>query len=83
MKDRMLKPCPFCGNLVYLEKRPLWIQHPDGTTRGYRGCYEYDIHCEKCGCRIALPGNDTVYRDDAQAKENAVSAWNTRAEETI
>lgn len=19
-----LKPCPFCGELVYIEKRPLW-----------------------------------------------------------
>lgn len=73
-----LKPCPFCGNLVYLEKKPLWVQHPDGTTRGYYGCYEYDIHCDECGCRIKLPGNDTVYTTDNLAKENAIKAWNRR-----
>lgn len=77
-----LKPCPFCGNLVYLEKKPLWVQHPDGTTRGYYGCYEYDIHCDECGCRIKLPGNDTVYTTDNLAKENAIKTWNRRVNES-
>ena len=75
-----LKPCPFCGELPHIEKRPLWQTYRDGHTRGYYGCYEYDIHCEKCGCRVNLGGNDTVYRSHDEAKENAIEAWNRRAE---
>lgn len=30
-----LKPCPFCGELPYLEKKPLWRTYGDGTTHGY------------------------------------------------
>lgn len=74
-----LLPCPFCGKLVYIEKKPLWIQHSDGTTRGYHGCYEYDIHCDKCGCRTNLPGNNAVYTENNLVKENAIKAWNRRA----
>ena len=68
-----LKPCPFCGELVYIEKRPLW-----NGTHGYVGCYEYDIHCEKCGCRVYLGMNDTIYCSDEEAKTNAINAWNRR-----
>lgn len=76
----MIKPCPFCGNEVALEKLPLWRTYSDRTTCGYYGCYEYVIHCEKCGCRINLRGNDTVYNSDEEAKQNAVNAWNRREE---
>lgn len=73
-----LKPCPFCGELPYLEKKPLWRTYNDGTTHGYHGCFEYDIRCHKCGCNIPLRGNDTIYRSDEEAKQNAINAWNTR-----
>ena len=76
----MIKPCPFCGSDVYLEKLPLWRTYTDGTTDGYCHSYEYDIHCEKCGCRINLKGNDTIYRSDEEAKQNAINAWNRRKE---
>lgn len=75
-----VKSCPFCGNQVCVEKVPLWRTRGDGGTSGYSGCYEYDIHCDECGCRIRLPGNDTVYRSDKEAKENAINAWNRRVE---
>lgn len=75
-----VKSCPFCGNQVYVEKRPLWTNLGDGSTRGYFGCYEYDIHCDECGCRVKLPGNNTIYLNDKEAKENAIKAWNRRAE---
>ncbi len=75
-----LKPCPFCGEIPYIEKKPLWRTHGDGTTRGYYGSFEYDIRCHKCGCNIPLPRNDTIYNNDAEAKQNAINAWNTRWE---
>lgn len=31
-----LKPCPFCGSGVYLEKIPSWSTH-GGINRGYVG----------------------------------------------
>jgi Lar family restriction alleviation protein len=76
----MIKPCPFCGNEVALEKLPLWRTYNDGTTHGYYGSYEYNIHCEKCGCRINLRNNDTVYNSEEEAKQNAINAWNRRKE---
>lgn len=69
-----LKPCPFCGTNVHIEKKPLWQ-----GSRGYHGCYEYDIHCHNCGCRVDIFGNDTIYRTDEEAKANAIKAWNRRA----
>lgn len=70
-----LKPCPFCGQPVYLEKKPLWR-----GTHGYYGCFEYVIECnnKKCGCRINLLQNDTVYNTDEEARKNVIKAWNTR-----
>ena len=76
----MIKPCPFCGNDVYLTKLPLWRTYNDSTTDGYCNSYEYDIHCEECGCRVNLKGNDTIYRSDEEAKQNAINAWNRRKE---
>ena len=68
-----LKPCPFCGNEVYIEKKPLWR-----GSHGYVGCYEYDIRCNNCGCNIKLPRNDTIYNNDQDAQRNAIDAWNRR-----
>ena len=48
-----LKKCPFCGEIPYIEKKPLWKTY-NGTTHGYYGCFEYDIRCHKCGCNILL-----------------------------
>lgn len=69
-----LKPCPFCGTNVRIEKKPLWH-----GSHGYRDCYEYDIHCHNCGCRVRIEQNNTIYRSDEEAKANAVKAWNRRA----
>lgn len=70
-----LKPCPFCGSKVELEKRPLWRD-----SHGYFGCYEFVIECKnpECLCRIYLNKNDTIYREEEKAKENAIRAWNKR-----
>lgn len=73
-----VKSCPFCGNRVCVEKKPLWTTRGDGSTSGYVGCYEYDIRCDECGCRVKLPGNNTVYLTDKEAEENAINAWNRR-----
>ena len=73
-----LLPCPFCGEIPYIERKPLWKEY-GGSAHGYYGCFEYDIRCHKCGCNIPLGGNDTVYRKDEEARQNAIKAWNTRA----
>ena len=74
-----LKPCPFCGEIPCIEKKPLWKTYYNGITHGYFGCFEYDICCNKCGCNVTLGGNDTIYRTDEEAKKNATEAWNRRA----
>ena len=73
-----LKPCPFCGEVPHIEKKPLW-RTVNGIFHGYYGCFEYDISCHKCGCKVPLGKNDTVYRSDDEAKKNAIEAWNRRA----
>ena len=74
-----LKPCPFCGDIPYLECKPLW-QTYNGSTRGYYGCVEYVVKCHnpECGCSVKLPRNDTIYNSDEDAKNNAIAAWNKR-----
>ena len=59
-----LKPCPFCGSDVELKKIPLWH-----GSHGYSGCYEFKIRCEKCGCTVYQPENDSIYRSEDVAKE--------------
>ena len=76
MSESKLKPCPFCGSEVELEKIPLWY----GNGRGYKDCYEFKIRCKKCGCRVDQPENDSIYRSEEKAKKNAIEAWNRRAE---
>jgi hypothetical protein len=75
-----IKPCPFCGDIPYLERNPLWTNYNRGVTHGYYGYYEYVIRCRdpKCGCSIKLIGNDTIYNTDEAAKQNAINAWNRR-----
>ena len=70
-----LKPCPFCGKEVTIKREPLWR-----GSHGYVGCYEYIIQCDNpdCRCEINLGQNDTVYRDDETARQNAINAWNRR-----
>ena len=77
---KKIKPCPFCGRAVFLEKKPLWRSYGN-TTHGYFGCYEYVIECNNpnCECNVRLFGNDTVGRGDNEALENAIKAWNRRA----
>lgn len=76
----MLKPCPFCGKDVYLEKRPLWKTY-NGSTHGYYDEYEFIIECTnpECRCNVRLGANDTIYRSEEEAKENAIRQWNWRA----
>ena len=80
-KGSTLKPCPFCGNWVSLEKKPLWRTTSDGSTHGYYNSFEYVIQCDNpdCGCKVNLIANDTIYRSDEEAKQNAIKAWNRRA----
>lgn len=76
-----IKPCPFCGEVPYLEKVPLWTTHSNGVTHGYVGCFEFDIHCSNCGCRVKLGSNNTIYNSEKEARESAIKSWNRRADE--
>ena len=67
-----LKPCPFCGEIPFLDKNPII---------GYKGYFEYDIHCSKCGCHLWYRGNDTIYRTHEEAIKNVIEAWNRRVYE--
>ena len=79
----MLKPCPFCGTIPYLKRNLLWSRGPDGSTHGYYNCHEYVVSCPnpKCGCRINLSNNNTIYNTDEEARQNAINAWNKRFKE--
>lgn len=74
-----LKPCPFCGKPVYMEKVPLWKTY-GSCAHGYFGYYEFVVKCRdpECGCTINLIGNDTVYHSEQEAFENAARSWNRR-----
>lgn len=71
--SKELKPCPFCGAEVELEKLPLW-----NGGHGYHDCYEFKIRCKKCGAQPTYPRNDTVYRSENEAIENVIKVWNRR-----
>lgn len=64
-----LKPCPFCGEPMELRDYP-WL---DGTP-----CYEWRhvdvLRATRKRCPIEMAGYDT--------EEEAIEAWNTRAERT-
>lgn len=69
-----LKPCPFCGQTPTLEVKPMWH-----GSHGYHGCFEYDIHCKNCGCRVGLGQNTDIYISSEEAMNNAIKKWNRRA----
>ena len=69
-----LMPCPFCGTEVKLEKIPLWH-----GSHGYHGCYKFEIECKNCGARPNYQQNDTIYRNEEEAKTNTIKSWNRRA----
>lgn len=73
-----LKPCPFCGSIPLLEKKPLWSE----GGHGYYNCYEFDIHCINpvCGCRINLFNNNSIYHSEKEAIKNVINAWNERVQ---
>ncbi len=68
-----LRPCPFCGSTVEIEKVPLW-----NGSHGYHGCYEFIIVCQNCGAKPRYHQNDTIYRGEEEAKANVIRAWNIR-----
>lgn len=77
----MLKPCPFCGKDVFVEKQPMWHTYDDGTTHGYRGMYKFVIECTnpECRCSVNLGGNSTYRNTEAEALQEAIDHWNKRA----
>lgn len=68
-----LKPCPFCGTEVKMLKKPLWH-----GSHGYHDCYNFEVKCPKCGCRVDYIDSDTIYRSEEEAVANVTKAWNER-----
>ena len=62
-----LKPCPFCGK----------TEQEVSDVHISTGWESADICCEGCGAQVVRHG-DTPEK----ARENAIRAWNTRAERT-
>lgn len=67
-----LKPCPFCGSPAVMIERKSGAGH-------------YAIGCTRESCIIFLPPNAKKnelhnYAWCYSHKENAIAAWNTRAE---
>lgn len=73
-----LKPCPFCGSAVELKKSPMWRTYSDGTTHGYKDCYELEIACPKCGCSTFKTKGDTLNFAEENIKNYIITNWNTR-----
>ena len=73
-----LKPCPFCGSAVELKKSPMWRTYSDGTTHGYKDCYELEIACPKCGCSTFTTKGDTVNFIEENIKDYIIKNWNAR-----
>ena len=71
MKE-IVKPCPFCGCSVSVERVPL---------KHYKGCVIFEIKCLNCGCERTLMRNDSVYRTEEEARANAIAQWNERVDE--
>jgi len=69
-----LKPCPFCGQVKFLELD--YIEHPvSNRPYGYR--YVGKVTCVSCGVHILSSG----FHDSAEsAYHDAVRAWNRRAD---
>lgn len=70
-----LKPCPFCGTEVKMQKKPLWH-----GNHGYHDCYNFEVKCPKCGCSVDYIDSDTIYRSEEEAVVNVTKAWNSRKE---
>jgi Lar family restriction alleviation protein len=69
IRDRELKPCPFCGGVA-------WHGVPtDGEGGVY--CDRYAAGCSHCGFRL-----DVIEKDETapfhQTKQEAIDKWNTR-----
>lgn len=68
MTYETLKPCPFCGYGARVE-----------ATRDAVGDYQGYVECLDCGATVYGPGD---MPDAESAMNEAVSAWNRRAERT-
>ena len=80
--ETVLKPCPFCGEL------PLLINGTWLDTGGGDGARRWGVECLNDDCVVrpisVLLGPHGYRRDDdppsnADAKAEAIAAWNTRA----
>lgn len=67
MKDKELKPCPFCGKTAQIED--------DGHSHEVIGCT--DIDC--LGAEMGF----YYLRDDYKEKINLINQWNTRTSDKV
>lgn len=67
-KEKVLKPCPFCGSNSYLN-----VVVTETLTGEHKGDKYYDIHCVTCG--------NFTHFCRADSKEQLIQKWNTRKKE--
>ncbi len=88
-----LKPCPFCGVPVFIDRLSAKIDDlhlPDGTGGFYSVdalSYTWFVKCNKCGIR-SVSFKDKIVREKsgeikiyADGRKDAIDAWNRRAAE--
>ena len=75
----VLKPCPWCGYPGSYIKEPAWH-----GSHGYVGNYFYYIQCSNKECRAVTPHGkeDDIYKSELEAREDAIKAWNRRADDS-
>lgn len=70
-----LKPCPWCGSSGSINIEPMW-----NNSHGYYGCYSYQVKCITCNTSAPNSKFDTIDLTHEEAKNRAITAWNTRKE---
>ena len=75
-KEPELRPCPFCGTEVKMQKKPLW--HWNHGYHGYHCCFNFEVKCPKCGCSVEYIDSNTICRSEEEAIANIVKSWNER-----
>lgn len=81
-----LKPCPFCGGKPWLREKVLKRYGKKWLTGKQKNRYAMYYYCGRCKARGGVATGTFTYvnylsaSDRRYLKENAIEAWNRRAE---
>ena len=66
-----LKPCPLCGNTIYI----------DSITLEDNDIYEMSLHCERCHTEYKIQTTAYIYDNIRETMNNAIDIWNERKDQ--